>query len=138
MNRPTTYSTRRSVNATFDETLARTRAALVDEGFGVVSEIDVQAMLNAKLGTERGPYTILGACNPELADKALDAEPELGTLLPCNVAVFVLDGQTHVSAVSADQMLGMVGNPVLAPIARDAGARLDRVLDRISSDGGDA
>jgi uncharacterized protein (DUF302 family) len=138
MIEPTTYSKCRSVSASFDETLARTRAALADEGFGVVSEIDVQATLNLKLGTEREPYTILGACNPQLANEALDVEPQLGALLPCNVTVFVLGGQTYVSSVSAEQMLGMVGNPSLAPIASKVGARLDRALDRIGARGAGA
>lgn len=130
----TTYSECRALDASFDDALARTRNALADEGFGVVSEIDVQATLRAKLGVEREPYTILGACNPQLAHQALAAEPQLGALLPCNVTVFVLDGQTYVSSVSADQMLGMVGNPSLAPIASEVGARLDRVLGHIATE----
>jgi len=129
----TTYSECRALDASFDDALARTRNALADEGFGVVSEIDVQATLHAKLDVEREPYTILGACNPQLAHQALAAEPQLGALLPCNVTVFVLDGQTYVSSVSADQMLGMVGNPSLAPIAREVGARLNRVLGHIAA-----
>jgi uncharacterized protein (DUF302 family) len=129
----TTYSECRALDASFDDALARTRNALADEGFGVVSEIDVQATLRAKLDVEREPYTILGACNPQLAHQALAAEPQLGALLPCNVTVFVLDGQTYVSSVSANQMLGMVGNPSLAPIASEVGARLDRVLGHIAA-----
>jgi len=129
----TTYSECRALDASFDDALARTRNALADEGFGVVSEIDVQATLRAKLDVEREPYTILGACNPQLAHQALAAEPQLGALLPCNVTVFVLEGQTYVSSVSANQMLGMVGNPSLAPIASEVGARLDRVLGHIAA-----
>jgi uncharacterized protein (DUF302 family) len=130
----TTYAQCRPVEFGFDEALARTRAALADEGFGVLCEIDVQATMRAKLGVERDPYTILGACNPPLAHRALDAEPQLGVLLPCNVAVFVHDAQTYVSAVSAEQMLGMVGNPALAPIASEVGARLERALGHVMSE----
>ena len=107
---------------TFADVLERTRAALAEEGFGVLSEIDVQATLRARLGVEREPYTTLGACNPPL-----------GALLPCNVVVFVDDGVTHVSAVAAEAMLGLVGNPELAPVAREAGARLTRVLERVAA-----
>jgi uncharacterized protein (DUF302 family) len=127
----TTYAQCRPVELGFDQALARTRAALADEGFGVLCEIDVQATMRAKLGVERDPYTILGACNPPLAHRALDAEPQLGVLLPCNVAVFVQDAQTYVSAVSAEQLLGMVGNPALAPIAREVGVRLERALGHV-------
>ena len=130
----TTYSECRALDASFDDALTSTRAALAEEGFGVVSEIDVQATLRAKLGVEREPYTILGACNPQLAHQALTVEPQLGALLPCNVTVFVLDGQTYVSSVSAEQMLGMVGNPSLAPVAREVGARLERVLGHIAGE----
>ena len=130
----TTYSECRALDASFDDALARTRAALAEEGFGVLSERDVQATLAAKLGVEREPYTILGACNPHLAHQSLTVEPQLGALLPCNVTVFVLGGQTYVSSVSAEQMLGMVGNPALAPIAREVGARLERVLGHIAGE----
>ncbi len=125
MLEPTTYSDCRSLDASFDDALSRTRTALAEEGFGVVSEIDVQATLNEKLGVDRERYTILGACNPRLADQALSVEPQLGALLPCNVSVFVLNGQTYVSAISAEDMLGMVDNPSLAPIASEIGARLE-------------
>jgi uncharacterized protein (DUF302 family) len=117
----------------FDNVLAQTRAALAAEGFGILCEIDVQATMRAKLGVEREPYTILGACNPPLAHQALTAEPQLGVLLPCNVVVFVEHGDTYVSAVSSERMLGMVGNPALEPIAREVGARLERVLDQIAT-----
>ena len=131
MTTTTTYTDRVEAPGTFDEVLERTRAALAEEGFGVLSEIDVQATMKAKLDVDREPYMILGACNPPLAHRALQAELELGALLPCNVVVFTDGGATHVSAVSAEQMLGMVGNPDLEPVAREAGERLGRVLERV-------
>jgi hypothetical protein len=79
MTHTTTYSNARTVELSFDDALTRTRAALADEGFGVLFEIDVQATMNAKLGVSREPYVILGACNPQLADRALAAEPSSGS-----------------------------------------------------------
>lgn len=127
----TAYADHVEAPGTFDEVLARTRAALAEEGFGVLTEIDVQATMKEKLGVDREPYVILGACNPPLAHRALEAELQLGALLPCNVVVFTDGGATHVSAVSAEQMLGTVGNPALEPVAREVGARLGRVLERV-------
>ena len=127
----TAYADRVEAPGTFDEVLARTRMALAAEGFGVLTEIDVQATMKEKLGVEREPYVILGACNPPLAHRALEAELQLGALLPCNVVVFTEDGTTHVSAVSAEKMLGMVGNPGLEPVAREVGERLGKVLERV-------
>jgi uncharacterized protein (DUF302 family) len=98
----------------------------------VLCEIDVQATLEAKLGVEREPYLILGACNPPLAHAALEIEPELGVLLPCNVVVFQADGQTYISAVDAEQMLSIVGNDQLADTAGEVRRRLSAVVDRAS------
>ena len=128
----TAYADRVEAPGSFDEVLARTRMALAAEGFGVLTEIDVQATMQEKLGVEREPYVILGACNPPLAHRALEAELQLGALLPCNVVVFTDGGTTHVSAVSAEKMLGMVGNPGLEEVAREAGERLARVLERVA------
>ena len=127
----TAYADHVEAPGAFGEVLERTRAALADEGFGILSEIDVQATMRAKLGVEREPYTILGACNPSLANRALAAELQLGALLPCNVVVFTDAGATHVSVVSAERMLATVGNPDLVPIAAEAGERLARVLTRV-------
>ena len=127
----TAYADRVEAPGTFDEVLDRARMALAAEGFGVLTEIDVQATMKEKLGVDREPYVILGACNPPLAHRALEAELQLGALLPCNVVVFTQDGTTHVSAVSAEKMLGMVGNPGLEPVAREVGERLGRVLERV-------
>jgi uncharacterized protein (DUF302 family) len=133
----TAYSLCRHVALSFDDALARTRTALAAEGFGVLCEIDVQATMRAKLGVERDPYTIVGACNPALAHRALEAEPQLGVLLPCNVVVFVEDAQTYVSAISAQQMLGMVGNPALAPIASEVGVRVERAIGHVVAEPAD-
>ena len=101
----------------FSDAVARVREELAHAGFGVLCEIDVQATLRHKLGVEREPYLILGACNPQLAHPALEAEPELGALLPCNVVVYQQQGQTHIAAVDAEQMLSIVGNDELASSA---------------------
>jgi uncharacterized protein (DUF302 family) len=115
----------------FDDAVARVREALKDEGFGVLSEIDVQATLRKKLGEEREPYLILGACNPPYAHRALEAEPELGALLPCNVIVYERAGKTHVSAADPVALLGLVGNPALDPLAAEIRARIERALARV-------
>ncbi len=120
----------------FDEAVERVRQELQAEGFGVLCEIDVQATLNAKLGVDREPYMILGACNPPLAHEALEAEPELGALLPCNVIVYQRDGETHISAVDAERMLSIVGNERLALIAADVRRRLADVVARSTGKNG--
>jgi len=111
----------------FDEAVARTRAALKDEGFGVLSEIDVRATMKEKLGIDYEPYLILGACNPQLAHRALQAEHELGLLLPCNVIVHEHEGKSAVAIVDPAMMLGVVDNPALRRVADEAKARLERV-----------
>ena len=120
----------------FDEAVERVRQELQAEGFGVLCEIDVQATLKAKLGVDREPYMILGACNPPLAHEALEAEPELGALLPCNVIVYRRDGETHISAVDAERMLSIVGNERLALIAADVRRRLADVVARSTGKNG--
>lgn len=116
----------------FDEVMARTKAALKEEGFGVLSEIDVQATLKEKIGADFERYVILGACNPHLAHRALQAEHELGLLLPCNVIVHEHAGGMAVAIVDPDAMLGVVDNPVLAEVAVEAKARLQRVIQRLA------
>lgn len=124
--------TRQVPGRTFDQFVARVREALAAEGFGVLSEIDVQATLRKKLNVERRPYLILGACNPPLAHQALEAEPSIGVLLPCNVDVFEGDdGQIYVQAVNARRVFELVGKPGVQAIADDVAARLERVLDAV-------
>jgi uncharacterized protein (DUF302 family) len=115
----------------YGEALAAVTAALKTEGFGVLTEIDVQATLKQKLGAEVTPYTILGACNPPLAHRALSAEPEIGLLLPCNVIVYVDAGQTTVSAIDPEAQFSLVGRAELAPLAREVGERLRRALAQL-------
>lgn len=129
----TGYTLSATTGQSFDDAVARVREELAAEGFGVLSEIDVQATLHAKLGAEMEPYLILGACNPPLAHQALSAEPELGTLLPCNVVVYVRDGETHVSAIDAERMLSIVGNDALLPVAEQVRAKLATVVERATA-----
>jgi uncharacterized protein (DUF302 family) len=126
----TGYTLTTTTTASFADAVERVRAELKEDGFGVLCEIDVRATLREKLGVEQEPYTSLGACNPPLAHQALSAEPELGTLLPCNVVFYVRDGETHISAVDADRMLALVGNDTLAPIATQVRDKLTAVVER--------
>ena len=126
----TSYTLTTTTNLPFAASVERVRDELKIEGFGVLCEIDVQATLREKLGVEQEPYLILGACNPPLAHQALEAEPDLGTLLPCNVVVYERDGQTHISAIDAERMLSIVGNDDLAWVAAEVRAKLAAVVER--------
>ena len=108
------------------------RDLLKQEGFGVLTEIDVQKTLKEKLGVEFRRYRILGACNPPLAHRALSAEPGVGLLLPCNVVIEEIDGGSRVLFLDPVAALGIVGNPELAPLAEEAGARLRRVAQGVA------
>ena len=120
--------------APIDKVRLGVEAALQDEGFGVLTEIDVAATLTAKLGLERSPYLILGACNPRLADRALEIDPSIGALLPCNVVLRASEGSgTIVEIVDPEAALGIAGSPGIAPIAAEAAERLRRVLDAVIS-----
>ena len=130
MSTATGYTLSAETGASFADAVERVRAELQEEGFGVLCEIDVQATLRAKLGVEREPYLILGACNPPLAHRALEAEPELGTLLPCNVVVYEHGGRTHISAIDAERMLSLVGSDELGEVAATVRAKLAAVVER--------
>jgi uncharacterized protein (DUF302 family) len=125
------YGVGRYLDEPYESAVPRVLAALRAEGFGVVSEVDVQKTMKDKLGVDVPPHTILGACNPTLAHAALQVEPDLGVLLPCNVVVYATDTGTRVTAVNAGMMLGMVGNDELRPIAAQVQERLDRVIESL-------
>lgn len=116
------------VDAAFPETLERVRAALQREGFGILTEIDFAATLQAKIGAVMDPYVVLGACNPPLAHQALGAEPGIGLLLPCNVAVRADGDRTIVEALDPQVMVTLTGNAQVQPLADDATARLRAAL----------
>lgn len=117
-----------------EEAEAEVRELLKQEGFGVLTEIDVQRTLKDKLGEDFRPYRILGACNPRLSHRALEAEPAIGLLLPCNVVVEAGPaGGARVSFLDPKSALGLVGNPDMEPVANEAAQRLRRVADRLSA-----
>jgi uncharacterized protein (DUF302 family) len=128
-----TYGFGAVVNLPYDQTIERTRAALQEQGFGVLTEIDVNATMKAKLDADFRPYVILGACNPPLAHRALSADLRIGLLLPCNVVVYDnLDGTSTVEAMDPQAALALVGdNPAIAEVAREARTRLRQALDAL-------
>jgi uncharacterized protein (DUF302 family) len=129
-----TYTMRVTVPASLDETDQQVRAALQEEGFGVLTEIDVESTLRDKLGVEIGGYRILGACNPQLAHRGLTADPDLGALLPCNVVLRAAgDGRTDVLAADPLAMLGLSSADGLPGVAAEAREALDRALARLAA-----
>ena len=128
----TNYGFGKDVDLEFDAAISRVTDALAEEGFGVLSDIDVAGKLKEKLGKDLPRYRILGACNPPLAFQAVSAEEEIGLLLPCNVLVREDDeGGVHVSFMDPEAVMGLVGNPGVEPLARDVKQRLERVLDAL-------
>jgi len=126
------YAFGKTVAMTQEQAIEAVTQALAKEGFGVLTEIDVAATLKKKLGLERAPYRILGACNPQFASQALEAEPQIGALLPCNVVVRQdAVGKTIVEFMDPDAVLGLVGRPEIAPVAAEVKARLERVLQAL-------
>src|SRR5512141_1937340 len=123
------YAFGKTVNASFDDAVKRVTEELAKEGFGVLTEIDVAATLKKKLGKDMPPYKILGACNPQFAHRAIEAEPQIGTLLPCNVVVRVDGrGKTIVEIMDPKAVLQLVDRAEIAPIAAQVRESLERVL----------
>ena len=116
------------------EVRPRVEAALKAEGFGVLTEIDVKATLKAKLDVDRTPMVILGACNPRLANAAIDADASVGALLPCNVVLREQEGGTLVEIIDPLMMLGVLDSPAVQPVADEARERLDRVVSSLTAD----
>lgn len=125
------YGFSKIIPLAFGPALERVTEQLKQEGFGVLAEIDIRRAMKEKLNVEYPRYTILGACNPQLAHRALQAEPRLGLLLPCNVTVCEVGGGSEVAVVDAEAMLSVVGSDELRPIAREAAERLQRVLEAV-------
>jgi uncharacterized protein (DUF302 family) len=124
----TQYGFGTTLDVAYDEAIPLVKEALKAEGFGVLTEIDVAQTLREKLGAEMPPYLILGACNPPLAHRALEAEPQIGLLLPCNVVVRSEGGRTLVEVADPEAMLRISGNPALDAVAVEAKRRLQRVV----------
>jgi uncharacterized protein (DUF302 family) len=126
------YYITKTVESTFEETLEKATAALKDQGFGILTEIDVQGTLKQKLNVEFRKYRILGACNPPFAYQALQAEDKIGVLLPCNVIVQeTTDGGVEVSAMDPAEAMGMIDNADLKDVAEQVRARLQQVIDSL-------
>lgn len=126
------YGFTTKLSGKFDEVVAQVTEALKAEGFGVLSDIDVQATLKAKLGIDRRPYRILGACNPPLAHQALEADPDIGLLLPCNVIVREeADESVTVGFMDPEVVLGVVRNEQLSSLGAQVRAKLERVRDAL-------
>ncbi len=127
------YGTTITTTLGFDEAVQRTRAALADQGFGVLTEIDVQATLKTKLDQDMEPYLILGACNPQLASQALEVERDIGLLLPCNVVVRRDGDRTLVQALDPQVMVSLPGRPELQGVADEAAKRLGAALEAVAA-----
>jgi len=126
------YGIRKTIKVSFEEAVKKITAALKEQGFGVLTEIDMQATLKKKVGADMRRYTILGACNPNLAHRAVQSETEIGLLLPCNVIVYENDdSEMVVSAADPLMMMEIADNPELDPIAREARERLEAAVNGI-------
>jgi uncharacterized protein (DUF302 family) len=126
------YGMVKKVKGSFAQVVAKTRESLKSEGFGVITEIDVQKTVKEKLGERVRPYLILGACNPPLAHRAIAAEPEIGLLMPCNVCVWEdQDGAVTVAAVNVKTLFQLVQNPSLADVAESVNDKLRRALENV-------
>ena len=118
----------KTVGLGFDEAVSRVTEALAKEGFGVLTEIDVAATLKKKLGLDMPPYRILGACNPQFAHQAIELEPQIGALLPCNVVVREDKGKVRIDIMDPQAVLQLVERPEIEGIAVEVRRRLERVV----------
>jgi len=125
------YGYKKQVNLSFEDAGEKTREELSKEGFGVLTEIDVKATLKKKIDVDYGKYVILGACNPSFAHKALQAEKEIGLLLPCNVIIYEDEGSVFVSAIVPSVAMSMVENKNLSEIAQTVEEKLKKVIDQV-------
>ena len=126
------YYFAQTLRSSFDDAVAKTTAALKEEGFGIITEIDVKETLKRKLDVDFRRYKILGACNPKLAHEALKLEDKVGTMLPCNVIVQELDsGQVEVAAIDPVASMQAIGNPELERKAQTARQKLQQVIERL-------
>lgn len=126
------YSLGGVTDLAFEIAVERVREALKNQGFGVITEIDAKKVLKEKLGIDRSRYLILGACNPNFAHKALDVDPEIGTLLPCNVVVYEKEqGKVVVTAMDAEAALKLAGNSKIEEIAREVRKKIHAALESI-------
>lgn len=123
------------IDTPIEEAVPRVKEAFKTQGFGTLTEIDVQATLKEKIGVDVEPYVILGACNPSLAHRALQIEPDVGLLLPCNVVVRPHEGRTMVSALDPGIIAEMMDHPDLVPIAEEATKLIDAALDSLAASG---
>ena len=126
------YETSKTVNSNFEETIKNVTSELNNEGFGIITEIDLKSKFKEKLNKDFRNYKILGACNPKLAYDAVQKEDRIGVMLPCNVVVQEHeDGKVEVSAINPLQSIGVVGNNELDPLANEVGEKLRSVLEKI-------
>lgn len=126
------YSFGGETELSFDEAVKRVTESMKEQGFGILTEIDAKKVLKEKLGLDRRPYKILGACNPQFAHRAIDMEPEIGTLLPCNVLVYEKDdGTVVISAMNPEAALRLVGNPNIEDIAKEVRTRIEKALEEL-------
>lgn len=131
MDRQTPYSFSRVLSLSYEETIAKVREALKSEGFGVLTEIDVKKTVKEKLNRDFRKYIILGACNPPLAHQVLEAEPEVGVFLPCNVLVYEEGNKTVVSAIDPEVAMVLVKNEKVSEVAKQVRRKMEKVLNAL-------
>jgi len=131
MNEKRDYAFRTTLEIPYGEALEKVKASLKDEGFGVLTEVNVEKVMLEKLGVGFRPYTIIGACNPSLSHRAFEQDLEAGLVLPCNVIVYEKDGRSAVAIADPVTMIGVLENSDLDEVAHEAQAKLKRVIARL-------